>query len=62
MSGAGADKPADRDDKIAVLAWTEKAARQPDQGPDEKEKEKAKEREGKEETGRQQRAKKERRL
>lgn len=37
-----------------------KAARLPDQGPDEKEK--AKEREGKEETGRQQRAKKERRL
>lgn len=37
-----------------------KAARQPDQGPDEKEK--AKEREGKEETGRQKRTKKERRL
>lgn len=35
-----------------------KVARQPDQGPDEKEK--AKEREGKEETGRQKRAKKER--
>lgn len=54
MSCAGADKPADRDDKIAVLAWTGKAARQPDQGLGGREK--AKERKGKEEKGEQRKA------